>query len=74
MKMELELTSYQFQVLLLATLWSLPWKGVALWKAANRNHKAWFVILLIFNTLAILDAIYIFFFADKPDQEPKKSK
>ena len=52
-------------VLLLITLWMLPWKGYALWSAVKLSHKWWFIALLITNTLAILDIIYIFFVAKK---------
>jgi hypothetical protein len=45
------------------TLWTLPWKGAALWKAATNKKKAWFVALLILNTLAILEILYIFVFS-----------
>ena len=47
-------------VLTLIAVWTLPWKGVALWKAARLKQKGWFVTLLIINTLALLDIIYIF--------------
>ncbi len=47
-------------LILLISFWVLPWKGVALWYAARKGHKYWFVILLVVNTLAILDIIYIF--------------
>lgn len=50
-------------VILLAALWTLPWKGLALWKSANLKSKAWFVILLIMNTLGILEILYIFIFS-----------
>lgn len=46
-------------------LWTLPWKGVALWKAARNSHKKWFAILLVINTLAFLEIVYIFFFSKK---------
>ena len=46
-------------------IWTLCWKGVALWKAARNEHKWWFIALLILNTLAILEIIYIFFFSKK---------
>ncbi len=59
--------SSPFLFLILA--WTLPWKGVALWKAANNRQKGWFVALLIVNTLAILEIIYVFYFS-KP-REPK---
>ena len=43
--------------------WTLPWKGVALWKAAKNGHKKWFIALFLLNTLAILEIIYIFYFS-----------
>ncbi len=49
----------------LAILWTLPWKGVALWKAAGNKHKVWFVVLFLVNTLAILEILYIFVFSEK---------
>ncbi|MGA2159369.1 MAG: DUF5652 family protein [Dehalococcoidia bacterium] len=52
-------------LILLALAWTLPWKGVALWKSARNGHTAWFVVLLIINTLAILEIIYIFGFSKK---------
>ncbi len=50
---------------LLILAWTLPWKGVALWKAAKNNHKGWFVALFLLNTLAILEILYIFIFSKK---------
>jgi len=52
-------------LILLGALWTIPWKGVALWKAARRGEKVWFVVLLLVNTLAILEILYIFFFSKK---------
>ena len=43
-----------------AVLWSIAWKGYALWIAAKNNHGWWFTALLLINTLAILEIIYIF--------------
>jgi hypothetical protein len=60
---------YQNQWLLfLMIAWNLPWKGVALWKAAKLNQKKWFVVLLVFNTLALLDILYIFIFSKKKER------
>lgn len=42
-------------------LWSLPWKGFALWKAAQLKDKIWFVIILVINTFGLLEILYIFF-------------
>ena len=58
-------------ILLLILAWTLPWKGVALWKAAKNSHKWWFIALLILNTLAILEIIYIFYFS-KPKPSHQK--
>lgn len=52
-------------IVIAATLWTLPWKGVALWKAARGGDKKWFIVLLLVNTLAILEIIYIFIFSRK---------
>ena len=52
-------------VILLIVLWSLPWIGVALWKTAKNSHKIWFVVLLVINSMAILEIIYIFIFSKK---------
>jgi hypothetical protein len=50
--------------LVLAAIWTLPWKGVALWKAAQRKSVWWFIALLIINTLGILEILYIFIFSE----------
>lgn len=60
--------TYQW-LILLAVAWTLPWKGVALWKAARNGHQRWFIFLLILNTLAILEILYIFVFSKKKPPE-----
>jgi len=52
-------------ILCLILAWVLPWKGVALWKAARNGAKWWFIALLVVNTLALLEIVYIFFFSKK---------
>lgn len=46
-------------------IWSLAWKCYSAWIAAGRREKKWFVALIVFNTVGILDMIYIFFIAKK---------
>jgi len=46
-------------------IWVATWKGIALWKAARNGSKPWFIVLLIVNTVGILEIIYIFFFSKK---------
>jgi methionyl-tRNA synthetase len=52
-------------IIILILLWTIPWKGVALWKSARSGQAAWFVVLLIVNTLAILEILYIFIFSKR---------
>jgi hypothetical protein len=54
-------------IILAIALWTIPWKGVALWKAARNGQKIWFIILLIVNTVAILEILYIFFFSRRKE-------
>jgi Family of unknown function (DUF5652) len=46
--------------LLVLVLWSIFWKGLALWHSAQRKQIWWFVILLVVNTAGILEIIYLF--------------
>lgn len=50
-------------VILLLVLWSIVWKGLALWHAARRGQYWWFFFLLVINTAGILEIIYLFFIA-----------
>jgi len=47
-------------LVMLFVLWSLFWKGLALWHAGRHAQPWWFVILLVVNTLGILEIIYLF--------------
>lgn len=40
-------------------IWSLFWKALALWHAARRGNTVWFIVLLLVNTVGILDIIYL---------------
>lgn len=46
-------------------LWSLFWKGLALWKSARQENKQWFIALLLLNTFGILEIIYIYFLSER---------
>lgn len=63
--------------LIAAILWSIPWKGVALWRSARNRQKIWFIALLLVNTLALLEIIYLAFFQNAKKRSfwhPKKKK
>jgi hypothetical protein len=65
---------YLFLFLLLILLWVMPWKGVALWKAAKRGQKKWFIVMLLINSLALLEIIYIFFFSHRVSPQRYEGK
>ena len=44
-------------------LWSIIWKGMALWRAARLRSKGWFIALLIVNTVGILEILYLYVFS-----------
>lgn len=56
-------------IIFLISLWTIPWKGTALWKSARNGHKGWFIALLIINSLAILEILYIFVFSKRGKKE-----
>ncbi|NTW04947.1 MAG: hypothetical protein HGA27_02350 [Peptococcaceae bacterium] len=43
-------------------VWSLTWKGIALWHAARCTQRGWYIALILINTLGILEIIYLVFF------------
>lgn len=67
---------------ILLVVWSLAWKGLALWRAAKRGEKIWFIVFLLVNTLGILEIIYLFLvtgaklsdFTPKSEQKPSSNE
>jgi len=68
-------------ILTIISIWALVWKGLALWRSARKTHKIWFVVLLIINTIGILEILYIYIFSkigskgkskvkEKPEETP----
>ncbi len=58
-------------VIVLITIWTIPWKIYGVWTAVKLDHKRWFVALLILNTFSILELIYIFYILKKTGAEVK---
>jgi len=46
-------------------VWSFIWKGIAMWKSAQKNQMAWFIAIFILNTAGILEIVYLLFFQKK---------
>jgi hypothetical protein len=66
-----QLPSYANIFIVVLVLWTIPWKLYALWTAAKRDDKRWFFALVVLNTCAILEIIYIFKIAKKSWAEVK---
>jgi hypothetical protein len=47
-------------IIIALAIWSVFWKGLALWHSARRAQPWWFGFMLILNTLGLLEIIYIF--------------
>ena len=70
-----ELLLMNTAVLIILIIWSVIWKGIALWKCGRQNQLTWFVVLLILNTGGILPIIYLLFFQkSKKTAKVKKKK
>jgi hypothetical protein len=66
-------------LLVVILLWSLFWKLAAMWKSAKNNHLVWFIIIAFFNTIGILDILYIYVFSElkgfkKENMKPRKKR
>lgn len=55
-------------------VWTIAWKGIALWKAARQGKKEWFVPLLIINTLGVLEILYIYVFSQPKGAHKEKPR
>ena len=55
-------------VFVILVVWSMIWKGIALWRSGRNNQLVWFVALFIISALGILEIVYLAFF-QKPQPE-----
>ncbi len=56
-------------VFIITLAWDAVWRGIALWKSAQRGQKYWFIPLLVINSVGILPIIYLLI-----DKYSKQSK
>lgn len=59
-----QVLNYNNPIFYLIIIWSLIWKGIALWHAGGNRQLAWFIVLLVVNTVGILEIIYLIFFRE----------
>ncbi len=51
-------------LLFVIVVWTLVWKAFSLWKSASKRQPIWFIVLLLVNTLGILEILYIYVFSE----------
>ena len=49
-------------VLILLAIWTISIKAFALWHAARNRQVAWFIVLLVVNSIGILELVYLLAF------------
>jgi hypothetical protein len=52
-------------IIFVLAIWSIYWKGMALWKASKKDDWWWFVVLMVVNTIGILEILYIYVFSKR---------
>lgn len=69
-------SAFPVWLIFLISAWSLVWKGLALWKSSKLNKPVWFVVLLVVNTVGLLEILYLFVFSKmgKKKEVSKKAK
>ena len=56
-----QITSEAVPIILLLVVFEIVLKGFALWKAAKKDDKYWFIAILVLNTVGILPLVYLIF-------------
>lgn len=54
-----QITTQQAAWIAVLVIWDIIWKGIGLWRSAQNGDKAWFVAMLIVNSVGILPIIYL---------------
>ena len=66
---EMLTTPLGFGIVGAIVLWSALWKLFALYRAASRGDKGWFVALFFLNTAGILEIVYLFAISPRKKSE-----
>ena len=52
-------------IIIILVIWEAIWKLIAMWKAGQNKHLAWFICIALINTAGILPIVYILMFRSK---------
>jgi methionyl-tRNA synthetase len=54
-----------WRLIVVGLIRTLPWKAIALWRAARRGQTGWVVALVLVHTLGVLEILYLFVFSHR---------
>ncbi|MCX8126813.1 MAG: DUF5652 family protein [Dehalococcoidia bacterium] len=60
---------YELAGMVLLSLWSIVWKGIALWRAGRNSQLVWYIVMFTVNTAGILEIVYLFTSSRKSSSE-----
>jgi hypothetical protein len=53
-------------------IWAVIWKGIALWKCGRNNQLPWFIVLLVVNTMGLLEIAYLVWFQKRVPEKKRQ--
>lgn len=65
--MDYDISTFWIVILIIAALWDLAWRSMALWISAHKKQKVWFGFLLVVNSVGILPIIYLLLNSKRQD-------
>lgn len=57
--MDYHLATGTVWLLVVLGVWELVWKALALWRAARLHQKAWYIVILIINSVGVIPIVYL---------------
>lgn len=57
------MSAWMIVLIIALMIWSIVWKGLALWRAARRTDTAWFIVFMFLNTVGVLEIVYYYLIA-----------
>lgn len=55
-------TGIFWALFVIVAIWTIVFKGFALWHAARNYQRRWFIALLVLNTFGLLEIVYLIWF------------
>ena len=55
-------------IVILLVIWENVWRIIGMWKSARNKQLAWFICIVIINTIGILPIIYLVWFQKDRNQ------